>query len=187
MSRIENIKRYAMERDEKIKADGIKKQQELEEYVEQIKALGPRIKELIDVANACLEYGVEINGQGRSHSQYSNEWENKTFCTNCITHKIGFVWQSKDGKFINRIEEMGINGGGACGEHYLRTNGDYIVSRIGYGEQAKYKEPNEYQLKGFVKNFDAFETAFYKYVDNLLPSIKKEAEPEEEQGGMTIM
>lgn len=187
MSRIDDIKRYAMARDEKIKADEIRKLQEKGEYIEKIKALGPRIKELIDVANACLDNGIEINGQGRGHSQYSNEWENKTFCTNCITHKIGFVWQCKDGIFINRIEEMGINGGGACGEHYLRTNGDYVVSRSGYGDKARYRELNEHQLKQFVNRFDEFESAFYKYIDSLLPSVKNDNVQEEEQGGMTMM
>lgn len=186
MSRIDNIKQYAMERDEAKRIQEEQRQQRKQGYVDQIKAFGPRIKELIEVANACLENGVEINYQGRRNMQYSNEWENATFCTNCSTHKVGFVWQYKDQKFINRIEAMGIDGGGANGEHYLRTDGEYVVSRGSRSYEASYKEPDEYQLETFVKTFDKFESAFYKYVDNLMPSMKNDA-AQEEQNGMTMM
>lgn len=187
MSRIDDIKQYALERDEAERIRQEKIQQRKQGYIDQIKAFGPRIKELIEVANACLENGVEINRQGKSHSQYSDEWNNATFCTNCITHKVGFVWQYKYNNFINKIETMGIDGGGANGEYYLRTNGDYLISRVGRGYEDKCNELDEYQLETFVKTFDEFETAFYKYVDSLLPSIKKDAAQEEEQSGMTMM
>ena len=187
MSRIENIKRYAMERDESERIRIVKEQQRKQGLIAQIKDLGPRVKELIEVANACLENGVEINKQGKTDSPYHDEWNNATFCTNCITHKVGFVWQYKDHKFINRIEAMGVDGGGANGEHYLRTDGEYVVSRGSRSYEASYKEPDEYQLETFVEGFDEFESAFYKYVDNLLPSIKNDVEQEEEQGGMTMM
>lgn len=181
MSRIDNIRQYALQRDE---AERIRQEEMLQrkqEYIEQIKALGPRIKELLKIANVCLENGVEINRQGKSHVQYSEEWNNATFCTNCITHKIGFVWQYKDNVFINKIEAMGIDGGGANGEHYLRTDGEFVVSRNGRGYDVGYKEPDESQLKEFIKNFDKFESAFYGYVDGLTGQ-----ELEEEQGGMTM-
>ena len=186
MSRIDNIKQYAMERDEAKRIQEEQRQQRKQGYIDQIKAFGPRIKELIEVANACLENGAEINYQGRRNMQYSNEWDNATFCTNCSTHKVGFVWQHKDQKFINRIEEMGIDGGGANGEHYLRTDGEYVVSRGSRSYEASYKEPDEYQLETFVKTFDKFESAFYKYVDSLLSSMKNDA-AQEEQNGMTMM
>lgn len=187
MSRIDDIKQYAFERDEAERIRQEKIQQRKQGYIDRIKAFGPRIKELIEVANACIENGVEINRQGKSFSQYQDEWNNATFCTNCITHRVGFVWQYKDGKFINRINTIGIDGGGANGEYYLRTNGDYLISRVGRGCEDECNELDEYQLKTFVKTFDEFETSFYKYVDNLLPSIRKDAVQEEEQGGMTMM
>ena len=187
MGRIENIKRYAMERDESERIRIVKEQQRKQGLIDQIKAFGPRIKELIEVANACLENGVEINKQGKTDSPYHDEWNNATFCTNCSTHKVGFVWQYKDYKFINRIEAMGIDGGGANGEFYLRTNGDYLISRVGRSYEAKCNELDGYQLETFVKTFDEFESAFYKYVDNLLPSIKNSENQNEEQGGMTMM
>lgn len=186
MSRIDNIKQYAMARDEAQRAAEQKLQERKNNYIEQIKAFGPRIKELIEVANACLENGVEINYQGKSDSPYHDEWNNATFCTNCITHKVGFVWQYKDQKFINRIDAMGIDGGGANGEFYLRTNGDYLISRVGRSYEAGCNELDEYQLETFVKTFDKFETAFYKYVDTLLPSMKNNA-VQDEQNEMAMM
>lgn len=168
MSRIDNIKNYKQKcEEEKINQES-KKQKEMEMYTEKIRALKSRIEELIAVANACLENGIEINKSHKDMSQYSDKWEYGTFCTNCISHKIGFVWQYKDNKFINKIETMGIDGGGANGEHYLRTNGDFVISKVGRGYYDKCKEPNLYQLKRFIETFDEFETAFYKYVDTII-------------------
>lgn len=187
MGRIDDIKQYALKRDEAERIKQDKLFQRRQGYIEQIKAFGPRIKELIEVANACLENDVEINRLGESHSQYSYEWNNATFCTNGITHKVGFVKQYKNNEFINRIEEIGIDGGGANGEYYLRTNGDYLISRVGRGYEDECNELDDYQLETFVKTFDEFETAFYKYVDSLLPSLKNDTVQEEEQSGMTMM
>ena len=168
MSRIDAIKNYKNKCDEekinKEKEEYIKR----EEYTEQILALRPRIAELISVANACLENGIEINKSHTYMSQWYDSWENGTFCTNCISHKIGFVWQYKDGKFINKIETMGINGGGANGEHYLRTDGSFVISRVERGYYDKCEEPDLYQLQRFVETFDDFEAAFYKYVDKIV-------------------
>ena len=167
MSRIDDIKKYKQRCEiEKINKE-MAKRKEIEIYIEQIQALKPRIEELISVANACLENGIEINKAHRNDSYY-DKWEYGTFCTNCISHKIGFVWQYKDNQFINKIETMGIDGGGANGEHYLRTDGDYVVSRVGRGYDDKCKEPSLYQLQRFVESFDDFETAFYMYVDKII-------------------
>lgn len=167
MSRIDNIKKFAQKREE----DNIAKEKaitnQIEEYKEKIKSLKPRIDELISVANACLENGIEINAEHKSFSTYLDKWECGTFCTNGISHKIGFVWQYRNNKFINKIEAMGIDGGGANGEHYLRTDGSFVISRVGRGYDDKCKEPDLYQLKRFVETFDDFETAFYKYVDKI--------------------
>ena len=186
MSRIDDIINYAIQRDEKERIREEKAQQRKQGYIDQIKAFGPRIKELIEVANACLENGVEINYQGKSDSQYHDEWNHATFCTNCSTHKVGFVWQCKDYKFINRIEAMGIDGGGANGEYYLRTNGDYLISKVGRSYDAECNELDEYQLETFVRTFDEFEEAFYKYIDSLLPSMKQNEANDVQQGGMNL-
>lgn len=167
MSRIDDIKNYKQRCDEEKLNKEIEKQNQMEKYMEQIKALRPRIEELIGVANACLENGIEINKAHRNDSYY-DKWEYGTFCTNCITHKIGFVWQYKDNQFIKKIETMGIDGGGANGEHYLRTDGNFVISRVGRGYDDKCKEPDVYQLKRFLETFDDFESAFYKYVDEII-------------------
>jgi hypothetical protein len=165
MSRIDDIKNYKVKCETENKNKEIARQNEINSYIEQIKALKPRIEELILTANACLENGIEINTTQKEFCSFLDTWECGTFCTNCITHKIGFVWQYKDNQFINKIETMGVNGGGANGEHYLRTNGNFVISRAGRGYDDKCKEPDIFQLKTFVKDFDAFETAFYAYID----------------------
>lgn len=167
MNRINNIKAYAKRKEAKEVFELKKEQSQIDMYVKRIKNLKSRIAELISTANACLENGIEINKEYTKMDSYYDKWELGTFCTNCITHKIGFVWQYKDNKFINRIETMGIDGGGANGEHYLRTDGNFVVSRIGGGYNDSCQKLNLYQLIQFVETFDDFETAFYKYVDEI--------------------
>lgn len=171
MSGLDDIKRYKEKCDEENVNKEMEKREMIDKHIAYIKTLKPRIAELINVANACLENGIEINAEhNHGHSHWLDKWEHGTFCTNCITHKIGFVWQYNNHRFINQIETMGIDGGGANGEHYLRTNGDYVVSRIGRGYNDKCQEPDLYQLKRFVETFDEFETEFYKYVDKVVAS-----------------
>ena len=168
MSRIDNIKAYKERtEEEKIKMEKDKADKK-SALVDKVKALQPRIKELIDTANACLENGIEINKSHKEFGQYYDKWEHGTFCTNGITHKIGFVWQFKDNKFINKIEEMGIDGGGANGAYYLRTDGNYVISRIDRGYNDKFGELDTYQLRRFVETFDDFESAFYNYIDKIV-------------------
>lgn len=168
MSRIDDIKNYKNKCDEEKINKETEEYNQRKKYAEQILALKPRIEELIAVANACLENGIEINKSHKEFSQWYDSWEYGTFCTNSISHKIGFVWQYKDNKFINKIETMGINGGGANGEHYLRTDGNFVISKVGISYDAKCEELDIYQLKRFVETFDEFEAAFYKYVDKIV-------------------
>jgi hypothetical protein len=168
MGRIDDIRNYKNKCIEEKNNKEIEENNQRKKYAEQILALRPRIEELISVANACLENGIEINKSHKDHSQYYDSWECGTFCTNSISHKIGFVWQYKDNKFINKIESMGINGGGANGEHYLRTDGNFVISKVGTDYYSKCEELYVRQLQRFVETFDDFEAAFYMYVDKII-------------------
>lgn len=162
MDRIDAIKAY------KVRAE----QQEAEkEYVEmkkredlalKIRSFDDRITKLIETANACLENGIEINAErNMGYIRSYDTWERGTFCTNSVTHRIGFVWTVRNNRFIGRIEEMGIDGGGANGEHYLRTDGKVVKDEL-------IKPPQTYQMQRFVDTFDDFEKAFYDYIDKIV-------------------
>lgn len=157
MSRIDNIVNFAKKREE----DKIAKEMELlrqsEECQAQIRALKLRIKEIIDVGNACLVNGIQLEGTSwGGHEGYDTH----QFVTNRWSHLVGFVQNGKSAIF-----ELGIDAGGACGEYDFRTNGIEI-----YDIHEKTREkisPSLYHMKKFLENFDTFESEFYKYVDNL--------------------
>ena len=149
MNRVDNIKKFANKRDieqTQKKEDTLNR---IEEYKAHIKTLKPRIDALLKVGNACLVYGIELNGStwGRhegydTHQFFSNSW----------SHLVGFINDGKD----KPVTKVGKRGGGACNWE-LETNGiDIEVS--GNIERV---------LKYFIDEFDEFETEFYKYVDKV--------------------
>ena len=149
MNRVDNIKKFANKRD----IEQIQKKEDtlnrIEEYKAHIKTLKPRIDELLKVGNACLEYGIELNGRSwGGHEGYDTH----QFFSNSWSHLVGFINDGKD----KPITKVGKRGGGACNWE-LETNGiDIEVS--GNIERV---------LKYFIDEFDEFETEFYKYVDKV--------------------
>lgn len=113
--------------------------------------------ETLDVGNACLVNGIQLEGTSwGGHEGYDTH----QFVTNYWSHLVGFVQNGKSAIF-----ELGIDAGGACGEYDFRTNGIEI-----YDIHEKTREkisPSLYHMKKFLENFDTFESEFYKYVDNL--------------------
>lgn len=149
MSRIDDIKRYKQKCDEEKLNKEIAKQNAIEACKEQIKALKPRINELLEVGNACKDNGIELTGKAwGGHEGYDTH----QFITNSWSHLLGFV-DDRNGDF----KCLGIYGGGAC-DYNLVTNGDFIdVS----GDVLHI-------LNRFIKEFDTFEKEFYNYVDNIV-------------------
>lgn len=160
MSRIDEIKAYAQRRDEneakKVVAENEKKAQ----LEEQIRSLEPRIKELVETANACLTNGIEINAYGSRFDHYYDNRERGTFVTNGISHRIGFVARKGAAIF-----EMGIDAGGACGEWYFRTNGKDIYEIK--EDHTESRQASAYWMSRFVNEFDEFEADFYSYIDSI--------------------
>ena len=149
MNRVDNIKKFANKRDieqTQKKEDTLNR---IEEYKAHIKTLKPRIDELLEVGNACLVYGIELNGRSwGGHEGYDTH----QFFSNSWSHLVGFISDGKD----KPITKVGKRGGGACNWE-LETNGiDIEVS--GNIERV---------LKYFIDEFDEFETEFYKYVDKV--------------------
>lgn len=149
MNRVDNIKKFANKRDIEQTQKKVDSLNRIEEYKAHIKTLKPRIDELLKVGNACLEYGIELNGRSwGGHEGYDTH----QFFSNSWSHLVGFINDGKD----KPITKVGKRGGGACNWE-LETNGiDIKVS--GNIEQV---------LKYFIDEFDEFETEFYKYVDKV--------------------
>ena len=162
MSRIDNIKAYAQEKVLKEQRAEEERQMKCKELTEKIKALKPRIKELVEVGNACLMNGIAIIGQGwGGHEGYDTH----QFVTNSWSHLVGFVQGGKSAIF-----EMGINAGGACGEWDFRTDGNRVYD---VHEKTKaHREASLEHMQKFVNKFDEFEESFYGYVDGITSKSK---------------
>lgn len=154
MSRIDNIANFARKREEEAVAKEIALQNRIEGYKEQIRALKPRIDELLEVGNACLKHGIPLEGQSFGcHEGYDTH----QFITNSWSHLLGFVraYDQSTRKPL-MFTKVGIFGGGACNYH-LETDG--VTIRV--------EKDQAYVLKRFVEEFDKFETEFYNYVDRV--------------------
>lgn len=127
-----------------------------------IRALTPRIKELMTVGMALLTNHIPF---GRVGGFLNNDEE---FITNGITHELGFFFErAKDNSPLLGI---GIEGGGCCG-HDLVVNaeGEFVKNIDPYAKGYNYNGYYDYciKYKQFIKDFDEFEKKVYQYVDNL--------------------
>lgn len=156
MNRIENIERFASEREKKEVMEQRQKEIRIEEYKEKIRSFKPRIDELIKVGNACLKNGIKLEGkEWGGHEGYDTH----QFITNGWSHLLGFVGEKNHEnrtEFLP-IKKLGIYGGGCC---YYNLETDGVTIDVS-GKEA------EYVLKRFVTEFDKFEKAFYEYVDKV--------------------
>ena len=127
-----------------------------------IKALTPRIKELITVGVALLANNIPFG-------KVSGGWEaHEEFITNGITHELGFFF--KFAKDNSPLLGIGIKGGG-CDGHDLAVNadGEFVININPYKKGYNYDGYYDYcrKYKQFIKDFDEFEKKVYQYVDNL--------------------
>lgn len=152
MNRIENIMAAAQRRDEKNDSEKNRIESIVKLKMSLIKTLGPRIKELVLVANELQRNGFTLGK--RTHDGFFEE-----FVSNGIDHNTGFIMQN-----VNIIG-VGIIGHGCNGADVVwDIDGDYI-QRLSESEWTDYTIKQK--LDGFIKTFDGFEKRFYEYVDNL--------------------
>jgi len=160
---------------EKDKEAAIKKeknlQEEIAEAIENVKALGDRINALIIVANECIDKKIKFPSayEVRDYG-YNSEGCDYDFFADGIYHHVGFMyckrgWYKTGESPYNKIAYVGIVNGGACGNWDFCVNKDEIISRHqGTGEAAL---PSLRDMKKFLKEFEIFETAFYKWIDSM--------------------
>lgn len=160
MSRIDEIKAYAQRRDENEAKKVVAENEKRTQLKEQILSLAPRIKELIETANACLTNGIEIAAYDKGFDRDLDKRAKGTFTTNSISHKLGFVSERRP---LSEVYEIGINAGGACGQWNLRTDGNDVYER--HEDKNTTRDATIYWMSRFVNEFDEFESDFYSYID----------------------
>lgn len=126
-----------------------------------IKALSPRITDLITVANVCGENGICL---GKEPSNL----EAPEFVTEGINHRLGF-YDAKQNPYkgigsYNRLRITGIGyaGGGCCGENFLVDSEGNIYEGWTHKSETIIRK-----MKLFLDEFDSFETDFYHFIDQL--------------------
>lgn len=156
MSRIDNIAKFAQKRDDDAAEKKRKSLERIEQYKEQIKALKPRIDELLKAGNACRENKISLTGSAfGGHEGYDTH----QFISNGWSHLCGFIseYSNENGnRQYMPFTKIGIIGGGYC-DFNLKTDGVNI----------EVEGDIEYVLKRFLENFDSFESEFYRYVDKI--------------------
>ena len=164
MSRLDAIRAYKKNQDI-LKANAeIEKENKINELVKHVQALKPRIDELLETANVCHENDIELNTYGKSFSRDLDSYENGTFIANGVSHKLGFISPFQTGK---EFKFLGIEAGGACGNFDFRTDGIQAFS-VDENDKRKMSQPLIKHLNQFLADFDAFETAFYSYIDKII-------------------
>lgn len=154
MSRIDNIARFAERKEIEQTEKEMAKLNRIEEYKERVRALKPRIDELLEVGNACLTHGISLEGKAwGGHEGYDTH----QFISNSWSHLVGFIKEyDQTTRKPLPFTKVGEIGGGAC--HYNLTTDGVNINVSG---------DIEWVLKDFLKDFDTFETEFYKYVDKV--------------------
>lgn len=166
-SRLDKINGYSENTHTLKLADDVRRMFKEDALIAQIRKLRPRIDELLDTANACLENGIEVDAYGKKFSRYLDTYDNGTFVTNSISHKVGFA-QARGNQYnpIKQFTMLGINNGGACGCYHFRTDGTRVVSV--HEDTKQETSPRIQDMERFLQEFDAFESAFYAYVDKIV-------------------
>ena len=151
MSRVDKIEKFAIKKEKEILNAEKSELQRIEDYKEKIIELKPRIDDLLEVGNACLEHKIPLTGQSfGGHEGYDTH----QFISNSWSHLVGFIYENN-----KPFTKVGKIGGGAC-DWNLTTDG-VTVNVSGNIEDV---------LKYFLDDFDTFETEFYAYVDKITES-----------------
>lgn len=123
------------------------------------RALAPRIKQLIEVAQEMQRNGFTL-GQMKGYPTAFPEFE-----TDWWYHKLGFFCVNNHVQPIKRTlaYAIGCMGGGACGNDLVIDKNGEVVSGI-WESEGKWEY---YKVHEVLSGFDDFERRFYAYVESL--------------------
>lgn len=161
--RLQKIARKRSELDkQKLKAE-LTKKETIEKYKRDIKALAPRIADLMMIAHSLQQNDLNL---GRVYDDHGVKYDE--FVTEGIHHRLGFY--SQNGPYATIALGVGIEGGGGCGKDLVvNDEGELIKSPIA---ERSFNLDKDYQdfcdkCDNFLTGFDDFEKRVYEYVDNL--------------------
>lgn len=141
----------------------IAEKKHLEEVLNSLKKLTPRIKKLIDTANELLDAGYW-------NFLDPGEWGRSGFVSEGWAHHFGFMldsWGFGRGKHISSV---GIVAGGACGDHDFHTTGETTYMTGWYKAEPDGTPIKVSYAERTLKDFDDFEHRFYTALDSFLAS-----------------
>lgn len=123
------------------------------------RALAPRIKDLIEVAQEMQRNGFtlgKMKGYPTAFPEFETDW---------WYHKLGFFCTLKNTRPRQRVNAyaIGFMGGGACGRDFIVNEDGEVLDGI-YEKEGTWKLP---EIKRFFEQFDDFERRFYAYVESL--------------------
>lgn len=145
-------------------AEEERKKEIIKKYEQDIKALAPRIKQLMEIAVALLKNNIPLGKRGTTITgSYDDAFE-----TDGIHHGLGFFFRYERG--YKYLVGIGIKGGGCCGKDLaVNKDGDMVVKIDPHYHSYMYFGFNDYcnKCKTFLQKFDDFEKNVNDYVDNL--------------------
>lgn len=157
-----NIK-LTNEKQERIKKTNI----EREKLINEIKKLKPRIQNIIEIGNFCIDNNIDIGQRTLSSQKYKkNQFE-----TDGVGHQLGFysyginnnIWRGE----FNHYKYIGYSMGGICGDKDFITNGDLVANCKHDHPENIVEQISIYHCKDFLKDFPIFEKAFYDFINKL--------------------
>lgn len=166
-SRLAKITAKAEKNREEQRKKEEKQKRTLDEALDAVKKLAPRISMLLELANACKRAGIKFPTDTKKYGY--GEYDGRrgyNFIADGIEHHVGFM--ERNGK--EDFQYIGIYNGGYNGPYdfYVNQSG-----RCGQRPSAEYSsnvtmvaaDRIEYILK-FLAEFDAFEAGFLNWIDS---------------------
>lgn len=119
-------------------------------YIKQIQSIKPRIDQIIKVANQALNLGLYVAG-----------------CKSMVSTVVGLLPKpSQNTGWTTPTSYPYVGCPDSTGWGYFYTNGsDFFSCKVGSSE------PREFSIQdcqSFIKNYNDFETFFYKYIQKLI-------------------
>ena len=161
--RLGKIANKRAELDRQEQDERTKKEQTIQNYARAIKALAPRIDELLEIAKSLVENKISVGRKVKGFIGYDEE-----LVAEGIDHKLGFYFAYKRGDRC--LVGIGIVGGGCCGRDLaVNALGNMVVEINPYYSSYLYNGYFDYcqKCKQFLNDFDDFERRVNAYIDNL--------------------
>ena len=140
----------------------LEEKKHLEEVLNSLKKLTPRIKKLIDTANELLKAGYwSFLDPG--------EWGKCGFISEGWAHHFGLMLD-RNAPWRTKVDSVGIVAGGLCGDHDFHTTGELTYMTGWYRSTPDGTPIKVSYAERTLKDFDDFEQRFYTALESFLAS-----------------